>query len=60
MHARHITFDGFTNVGALWTVKAQKPEMLPPQGENPPMDFSLLGFVPGLLCASLRASSPAV
>jgi len=30
------------------------------QGEDPPMDFSLLGFVPGLLCASLRASSPAV
>jgi len=29
MHARHITFDGFTNIGALWTVKAQKPEMRP-------------------------------
>lgn len=24
-----ITFDGFTNIDALWTVKEHKPEMLP-------------------------------
>lgn len=26
---RHITFNGFTNICALWIVKEQKPEMLP-------------------------------
>lgn len=29
------------------------------QGENPPVDFFLLRFVPGLFCPSLRTSSPA-
>lgn len=29
MHARHVIFNGFTNICALWTIEEEKPELLP-------------------------------
>lgn len=51
MHARHTTYNGFTNICALWTVKEQKPETFPSRVRTrlwtfPLWDLSLAPSVP--------------
>lgn len=55
MHVRHITFNGFTNICALWTVKKQKLETFPSRVRIHPWISSFWGLC---LVSSVPARGP--